>query len=223
MLVLTDKASPGRWRSRPGRGRFYGDRLVRALMDGVAVACTGGYSVVVRRPGRFPGMGVHGDGLEWPLMGRVILDRQVLRDEVARLRAAGKSIVFANGAFDVIHVGHVRYLWGAAAEGDSVIVGVNSDESIRRYKSKDRPLQPLAERMEIVAAFAMVTAVTPFDEPTCDALLELIRPDVHAKGPDYTPRNLPEYPTLQRLGIRLANVGDPKDHSSSELIARMKA
>jgi len=154
-------------------------------------------------------------------MGQIIIDRDLLMLEVADLRAANRRIVFANGAFDIIHVGHVRYLQGAAAEGDALIVGVNSDESIRRYKSPDRPLQPLAERMEIVAAFGCVTIVTPFDEPTCDLLLDLIRPDVHAKGPDYTPENLPEYPTLQRLGIRLAIVGDPKNHSSTELIRRI--
>ena len=155
-------------------------------------------------------------------MGQVIADRELLRKKVAALRAQSKSIVFANGGFDLIHVGHVRYLLGAAAEGDALVVGVNSDESIRRNKGPNRPLQPLAERMEIVAAFQGVTIVTPFHDPTCDSLLELIRPNVHAKGPDYTPENLPEYPTLQRHGIRLAIVGDPKDHSSSELINRLK-
>jgi rfaE bifunctional protein nucleotidyltransferase chain/domain len=155
-------------------------------------------------------------------MGQIIADRNLLLREVADFRAAGHSIVLANGAFDIIHVGHVRYLQGAAAEGDVLIVGVNSDESIRRNKGPHRPLQPLAERMEIVAALGCVHVVTPFDEPTCDLLLELIRPDVHAKGPDYTPGNLAEYPTLQRLGIRLATVGDPKDHSSSALIDRLQ-
>ncbi|HOB73173.1 MAG TPA: adenylyltransferase/cytidyltransferase family protein [Phycisphaerae bacterium] len=154
-------------------------------------------------------------------MAQIITDRDELKKEAARLRAAGKSIVFANGAFDLIHVGHVRYLEGAAAEGDVLVVAVNSDESIRRYKGPDRPLQPLAERMEIVAAFRAVDLVTCFDEPTCDAMLELVRPDVHAKGPDYTPENLPEYPTLKRLGIRLARVGDPKDHSSTALLKRL--
>ena len=156
-------------------------------------------------------------------VSRIILDRNELKHEADMLRAAHKRIVFANGAFDILHVGHVRYLLGAAAEGDALIVGVNSDESIRRYKGPSRPLHPLAERMEIVAALRSVTIVTPFDEPTCDAMLELIRPHVHAKGPEYTPDNLPEYPTLQRLGIRLANVGDPKDHSSTELIERLRS
>ncbi|HSW43992.1 MAG TPA: adenylyltransferase/cytidyltransferase family protein [Phycisphaerae bacterium] len=155
-------------------------------------------------------------------MSRVITDRAELRIAVDALRKAGRTIVFANGAFDIIHVGHVRYLQGAAAEGDVLVVGVNSDESVRKYKDPRRPLQPLPERMEIVAAFGCVTIVTCFDEPTCDAMLEIIRPSVHAKGPDYTPENLPEYPTLKRLGIRLANVGGPKNHSSTGLLERMQ-
>jgi rfaE bifunctional protein nucleotidyltransferase chain/domain len=155
-------------------------------------------------------------------MARIITDQDELRREADRLRAAGKTLVFANGAFDLIHVGHVRYLEGAAAEGDVLVVAVNSDESIRRYKGVDRPLQPLAERMEIVAAFRAVDLVTRFGETTCDSMLELVRPHVHAKGPDYTPENLPEYPTLQRLGIRLAIVGDPKDHSSSAILQRLR-
>lgn len=154
-------------------------------------------------------------------MSQVITDHQELRRTIEAFRAAGKRIVFANGAFDILHVGHVRYLQGAAAEGDVLVVGVNSDESIKQYKDPSRPLQPLAERMEIVAAFGCVDIVTWFDEPTCDAILELVRPAVHAKGPDYTPENLPEYPTLKRLGIRLANVGGPKERSSTELVKRV--
>ena len=153
----------------------------------------------------------------------IIVDRDQLKRVVDDYRSAGRTIVFTNGAFDILHVGHIRYLQGAAAEGDILVVAVNSDESIRRYKSPDRPLQPLAERMEMVAAFRCVDLVTCFDEPTCDAILETVHPHVHAKGPDYTPENLPEWPTLQRLGIRLAAVGDPKNHSSSELVERMAA
>ena len=155
-------------------------------------------------------------------VSQVIVDHQQLKQAVDALRAAGKRIVFANGAFDILHVGHVRYLQGAADEGDVLVVGVNSDESIKQYKDPSRPLQPLAERMEIVAAFGCVDIVTRFDEPTCDAILELVRPAVHAKGPDYTPENLPEYPTLRRLGIRLASVGGPKERSSTELIGRVR-
>ncbi len=157
------------------------------------------------------------------MTARIIVDRRELACAAAELRAAGRTVVFANGAFDILHVGHIRYLLGAAAEGDELVVAVNSDASIRAYKSPDRPLQPLVERMEIVAAIRGVTLVTAFEEPTCDALLEIVRPHVHAKGPDYTPENLPEWPTLMRLGIRLANVGDPKDHSSSDLIRRMRS
>lgn len=157
------------------------------------------------------------------MTARIIVDRRELAQAAAELRAAGRTVVFANGAFDILHVGHIRYLLGAAAEGDDLVVAVNSDASIRAYKSPDRPLQPLHERMEIVAAIRGVTLVTAFEEPTCDALLEIVRPHVHAKGPDYTPENLPEWPTLERLGIRLANVGDPKDHSSSDLIRRMRS
>ena len=155
-------------------------------------------------------------------MAKVITDRDELKREVDGLRSQGKTVVFANGAFDIIHVGHVRYLHGAAAEGDVLIVGVNTDESIRKYKGKNRPLQPLAARMEIVASLNPVTIVTCFDEPTCDAILECIRPDAHAKGPEYTPDNLPEYATIKRLGIRLATVGGPKDNSSTELIGRLQ-
>jgi len=155
-------------------------------------------------------------------MAKVITDRDELKREVDGLRSRGKTIVFANGAFDVIHVGHVRYLHGAAAEGDVLIVAVNTDESIRKYKGENRPLQPLSARMEIVASFSTVTIVTCFDEPTCDAILECIRPDAHAKGPEYTPDNLPECATIERLGIRLATVGGPKDNSSTELIQRLQ-
>ena len=154
-------------------------------------------------------------------MSRIICDHDQLREQIARLRAEGRTIVLANGAFDILHVGHIRYLRGAAAEGDVLIVAVNTDESIKRYKDANRPLQPLDERLEILDAMACIDILTSFEEPTCDALLELIRPDVHAKGPEYTPDTLPEYPTLQRLGIRMATVGDPKTHSSTELIRRL--
>lgn len=155
-------------------------------------------------------------------MSIVITDYDELKRITDDYRTSGRTIVFANGAFDILHVGHVRFLTGAAAEGDILVVGINTDESIRRYKGPDRPLQPLAERMEVVSAFGCVDIVTCFDEPTCDAILEIVRPHVHAKGPDYTPDNLPEWPTLERLGIRLAAVGDPKNHSSSDLIGRLR-
>ncbi len=155
-------------------------------------------------------------------MGKVINDRQELAEIVARHQAAGRQVVMANGGFDLLHVGHIRYLQGAAAEGHVLIVALNSDRSVRHNKGPERPLMPLAERMEIISAIEGVTYVTSFDDPTCDDLLETLRPNVHAKGPDYTPENLPERATLKRLGIRLAIVGDPKDHASTALLNKMK-
>ncbi len=136
-------------------------------------------------------------------------------------RAAGQRVVMANGGFDLLHVGHIRYLRGAAAEGSVLVVALNSDRSVQANKGAGRPLMPLTERMEILSAIEGVTYVTSFDEPTCDGLLETLRPDVHAKGPDYTPENLPERATLKRLGIRLAIVGDPKDHASTAFRKKM--
>lgn len=153
----------------------------------------------------------------------IVTDVERLRQELQRLRADGKTIVLANGNFDLWHVGHTRYLQGAAAEGDVLVVALNSDESIRATKGTQRPIHPLAERMEVVAGMAGVDYVTSFDTPTCDALLETLRPHKQAKGPDYTPENLPERATLRRIGAELVIVGDPKDHSSSEILERLRA
>jgi rfaE bifunctional protein nucleotidyltransferase chain/domain len=155
-------------------------------------------------------------------MGRVIEDRAELARLVAEHRARGERVVMANGGFDLLHVGHIRYLRGAAAEGDVMVVALNSDRSVQQNKGPGRPLMPLAERMEILSAIEGATYVTSFDEPTCDGLLETLRPDVHAKGTDYTPENLPERATLKRLGIRLAIVGDPKDHASTTILRTMR-
>lgn len=155
-------------------------------------------------------------------MGRVIEDRAELARLLAEHKARGQRVVMANGGFDLLHVGHIRYLRGAAAEGDVMVVALNSDRSVQQNKGPGRPLMPLAERMEILSAIEGVTYVTSFDEPTCDGLLEALRPDVHAKGTDYTPENLPERATLKRLGIRLAIVGDPKDHASTTLMKKMR-
>jgi D-glycero-beta-D-manno-heptose 1-phosphate adenylyltransferase len=155
-------------------------------------------------------------------MGCVIEDRAALAVWVREHQAAGQRVVLANGGFDLLHVGHIRYLRAAAAAGNVLLVAVNSDRSVRHNKGPDRPLMPLAERMEIISAIEGVTCVTSFDEPTCDALLECLRPDVQAKGPDYTPENLPERETLKRLGIALAIVGDPKDHASTAILQKMK-
>jgi D-beta-D-heptose 7-phosphate kinase/D-beta-D-heptose 1-phosphate adenosyltransferase len=141
---------------------------------------------------------------------------------VQAYRRAGKTVVWTNGAFDVWHVGHTRCLADAAAEGDVLVVGVNSDESVRRIKGPDRPVHPLAERIEIVAGQRAVDHVTCFDEPTCDRVLERIRPDVHAKGPDYTLATLPEAETDRRLGIRFVAVGTAKSHSTTQLIEQLR-
>lgn len=155
-------------------------------------------------------------------MGKIVLDRAELADLVARHKVAGQQVVMANGGFDLLHVGHIRYLRGAVQEGNVLVVAINSDRSVRQNKGSDRPLMPLAERMEIISAIEGVTYVTSFDEPTCDNLLETLRPNVHAKGTDYTPENLPERNTLKRLGIRLAIVGDPKDHASTAILKKMR-
>jgi rfaE bifunctional protein nucleotidyltransferase chain/domain len=155
-------------------------------------------------------------------MGRVVEDTAELAKLLGRHRAAGQRVVMANGGFDLLHVGHIRYLRGAAAEGDVLVVAVNSDRSVRANKGPGRPLMPLAERMEIISAIEGVTYVTTFDEATCDGLLETLRPDVHAKGTDYTPQNLPERDTLRRLGIQMAIVGDPKGHASTTILNRMR-
>jgi rfaE bifunctional protein nucleotidyltransferase chain/domain len=153
-------------------------------------------------------------------MSRLVVDYDALARIAAEHRDAGQTIVFTNGAFDIIHVGHVRCLLGAAECGDVLFVALNSDTSIRRNKGPGRPAQPLAERMEVVAAIRGVTYVTCFDEPTCDRLLEIVRPHVHAKGSDYTFETLPEGKTLQKLGARLVCCGDDKNHSTTEVLIR---
>jgi len=153
-------------------------------------------------------------------MSRIIRDYDELAEVSAAQRRAGRVVVFTNGAFDIIHVGHVRCLLAAAEAGDFLIVGLNSDESIRRNKGPGRPAQPLEERMEIVAAIRGVDVVTWFDEPTCDRILEIVRPNFHAKGRDYTLETLPEGPTLKRIGAQLIIVGDEKNHSTTEVLHR---
>ncbi|MFQ6048410.1 MAG: adenylyltransferase/cytidyltransferase family protein [Phycisphaerae bacterium] len=155
-------------------------------------------------------------------MGRIVTDLQELCSQLDRLRQAGKSIVLANGNFDLWHVGHTRYLRAAAQQGDVLVVAVNSDASVRAAKGAPRPVHPLSERMEIVAGVAGVDYVTCFDAPTCDELLMLVRPHKHVKGPDYTSESLPERHTLRRIGARLVIVGDPKAHSSSEILNRIR-
>jgi rfaE bifunctional protein nucleotidyltransferase chain/domain len=153
-------------------------------------------------------------------MGRV-LGLQELDGSVAAARGRGETIALANGCFDVLHVGHVRYLRAAAAEADRLLVGVNSDASARALKGAGRPVQPEGERAEILAALEGVDWVVVFGEATVEPLLRRVRPDVHCKGTDYTPETLPERAVAEEVGARIAIVGDPKDHDSSALIRKM--
>jgi D-glycero-beta-D-manno-heptose 1-phosphate adenylyltransferase len=136
-----------------------------------------------------------------------------------RLRAEGKRIVLANGCFDLLHVGHVRYLQAARAEGDVLMVGINSDAAVARLKGPGRPLMPAAERAEVLGSLRAVDHVVVFDEDTADALVAAVRPAVHAKGTDYTPDTVPERETVRAHGGRVAIVGDAKDHATRDAIA----
>jgi rfaE bifunctional protein nucleotidyltransferase chain/domain len=151
-----------------------------------------------------------------------ILSREGLHDVLDEHRRAGRTVVFANGVFDLLHVGHVRYLQAARAEGDLLIVGVNSDASTRSLKGAGRPILTERARASLVAALAAVNYVVIFDELDVNALLREFQPDVHAKGTDYTPETVPERDLAALLGIRVAIVGDSKKHSTRELIARLR-
>lgn len=150
-----------------------------------------------------------------------ILERGELLSRLAEERAAGKRIVFANGCFDVLHAGHVRYLNGAKELGDLLVVGINADEQVAKLKGAGRPILSENERAELVAALEAVDLVTVFPEPTVEQLLLAIKPDVHAKGTDYTEDTVPEREVVRSFGGRTAIVGDPKDHSTTELIANL--
>lgn len=151
----------------------------------------------------------------------MILSREELVTRINAERKNGSRVVLANGCFDVLHVGHVRYLAGARELGDVLVVGVNSDEQVARLKGEGRPILPDIERAEIVAALESVTYVTVFDEPTVEELLLTLKPDVHAKGTDYTEDSVPERDVVRSYGGRVAIVGDPKDHSTSAILARL--
>jgi rfaE bifunctional protein nucleotidyltransferase chain/domain len=150
-----------------------------------------------------------------------ILDRDELIARIEAARATKARIVLANGCFDVLHVGHVRYLAGARALGDVLVVGINSDEQVARLKGAGRPVMAAVERAELVASLDPVTYVTIFDEPTVEQLLLTLKPDVHAKGTDYTEETVPERDVVRSYGGRVAIVGDPKDHSTSEILTRI--
>ncbi len=147
-----------------------------------------------------------------------ILSRGELRERVEQWRRAGERVILGNGNFDLLHVGHVRYLRGAKALGGKLVVGINSDESVRALKGEGRPVMPEDERAEIVAALADVDAVVIFSELDVWALIGEIRPDIQAKGTDYTVDSVPERDAVAEYGGRVAIVGDPKDHSTSEIL-----
>lgn len=155
-------------------------------------------------------------------MGRVVTEDELLA--LARgLRAAGRTLALANGHFDLLHVGHLRYLQAAAREADALVVAINDDDSVARLKGPGRPLVPAAERAELVAALEPVAYVTVFSGDSPAPLLERLRPEVHCKGPDYgAPERVPEYAVVRSYGGDTRLVGDPKDHATSDLIAKIK-
>jgi rfaE bifunctional protein nucleotidyltransferase chain/domain len=155
-------------------------------------------------------------------LGRILNEHELV-EAIHAERAAGRTIAFANGCFDVLHVGHVRYLSDAKAQADRLIVAVNSDDSVKALKGPGRPILNGPDRAEMVAALDCVDYVVLFSDPDVHRLLRLLKPDVHCKGTDYTPETVPERDTVLAYGGRIAIVGDPKDHSTRDLLARIKA
>ena len=151
----------------------------------------------------------------------MVLAESELVDAVARDRAAGRTVAFANGCFDLLHVGHVRYIRGAAAEADRLIVAVNDDRSVASLKGAGRPVLAAEGRATLVDALRGVDYVVIFGDLTVERLLRLLKPDVHCKGTDYTVATVPERAVVQAYGGRTAIVGDPKDHSTGDLLARV--
>jgi D-glycero-beta-D-manno-heptose 1-phosphate adenylyltransferase len=151
-----------------------------------------------------------------------IVSREVLRERLAEHKRQNRTIVFANGCFDTLHVGHIRYLESARREGGILVVGVNADSSVGQLKGPGRPILDENARAQLVAALRSVDYVALFAEPNVEALLQELRPDVHAKGTDYTAETVPERAVAARLGIRVAIVGDPKDHSTRELVESVR-
>ena len=149
---------------------------------------------------------------------RKVVSRDELRERVADWRRAGERVTLANGCFDVLHVGHVRYLHAARELGGKLIVAVNSDASARALKAEGRPVMPAEERAEILAALADVDAVVIFPEKDVRAIVREIRPDFHAKGTDYTAESVPERDEVETCGGRVVIVGDPKNHSATEIV-----
>lgn len=151
-----------------------------------------------------------------------IVALEILRQRLHEHRRRGQRIVLANGCFDLLHVGHARYLEGARREGDVLVVGVNDDAGVEGLKGAGRPLLPARDRARLVAALESVSYVVIFAEPTVTALIEALRPDVHAKGTDYTPETVPEREAVRAAGGRVAIVGDPKNHSTRDLLATIR-
>lgn len=150
-----------------------------------------------------------------------ILSINVLEEKILKARVEAKTIVFANGCFDLLHVGHIRYLYGAKALGDLLVVAINSDRIVQQLKGSNRPITSENERAEIIAALSCVDYVTIFDTPTVTELLLLLKPDIHAKGTDYTIETVPEREIVKSYGGRVAIVGDPKDHSTSSILEQI--
>lgn len=154
---------------------------------------------------------------------QIILEREALVRAVEAEKAAGRRVVMTNGTFDLLHVGHLRSLRGARAHGDVLVVAVNSDASVRAYKGPGLPIQPQDERVELLSGLRDVDYVTVFDEPTVDSLLLALKPHVHAKGREYSPDTIPERASVESYGGEIAIVGDDKAHSSSWIMARIRA
>lgn len=150
-----------------------------------------------------------------------VMSFEAVQAAVAADRAAGRTVAFANGCFDILHVGHIRYLQAAAAEADRLVVAVNDDASVTQLKGPGRPVMAGVDRAEVVAALRCVDYVVLFPELTVGRLLTLLRPDVHCKGTDYTPDTVPEREIVRGYGGRIAIVGDPKDHATRDLLARI--
>lgn len=155
-------------------------------------------------------------------MGHIVTEQELAR-LICADRVAGRTVAFANGCFDVLHVGHIRYLAAAAAEADRLVVAINDDASLGRLKGPGRPIFGVADRAEMVAALDGVDYVVVFSDPDVNRLLMLLRPDVHCKGTDYTTETVPERETVRSYGGRTAIVGDPKDHSTRDVIARIRS
>ncbi len=153
---------------------------------------------------------------------KIVKSRRVLKGILEGLRSQGKTLVFTNGCFDLLHVGHVRCLEDAKSRGDFLIVGVNEDETVKRLKGRGYPIHPVAERMEVLGGLTCVDYVVSFKEETADSLLRDLRPDFYAKGTDYNERKLPERATLKEIGAKVLIVGDKKAHSTTKTVQKIR-